>query len=180
MNKQTQAEQTNTSQTNAQANTKHAASKANIIIHCSIFIIQFNAQYSLFNSIFTICNIILSYSIQLIIQYSLFIIHYSLSIHIRVFIYGPIMDPFIYVYSYMDPLWTHSYTCIHIRMLLHHEHLCITPLHLLFVLCIQRIQHIIDVLKAFELQLWPATAHAKTALRKEFHSAMDGCGDGGG
>ena len=59
-------------------------------------------------------------------------------------------------------------------MLLHHEHLCITPLHLLFVLCIQRIQHIIDVLKAFELQLWPATTHVKTALRKEFHSAMDG------
>ena len=29
------------------------------------------------------------------------------------------MDPFIYVYSYMDPLWTHSYTCniyIHIHM----------------------------------------------------------------
>ena len=24
------------------------------------------------------------------------------------------MDPFIYVYSYMDPLWTHSYTFIHI------------------------------------------------------------------
>ena len=29
-------------------------------------------------------------------------------------IYGPIMDPFIYVYSHMDPLWTHSYTFIHI------------------------------------------------------------------
>ena len=51
---------------------------------------------------------------------------------------------------------------------------CIRPLHLGVVLCIQRIQHIIDVLKAFELQLWPATAHAKTALRKEFHYAMDG------
>ena len=46
-------------------------------------------------------------------------------IHISVFIYGPIKDPFIYVYSYMDPswthygpiygpIWTHSYTCIHI------------------------------------------------------------------
>ena len=39
--------------------------------------------------------------------------HYG-PIHIRLFIYGPIMDPFIYVYSYMDPLWTHSYKCIHI------------------------------------------------------------------
>ena len=104
MNKQTQAEQTNTNQTNAQAHTKHAASKANIIIHCSIFIIQFNAQYSLFNSIFTICNIILSYSIQLIIQYSLFIIHYSLSIHIRVFIYGPIMDQLVYSFCWSSAI----------------------------------------------------------------------------
>ena len=62
--------------------------------------------------------------------------HYG-PIHVRVFIYiyGPIMDlildPFIYLYSYMDPLsthygpihtslflymdplWTHSHTCIH-------------------------------------------------------------------
>ena len=28
---------------------------------------------------------------------------------------GPTVDQCIYVYSYMDPLWTHSYMCIHIR-----------------------------------------------------------------
>jgi hypothetical protein len=61
---------------------------------CSLFNIHYSIQYSLYAILF----LVIQFNSLFNIHYSSFIIHY----------------PFIYVYSYMDPLWTHSYTCIHI------------------------------------------------------------------
>ena len=50
---------------------------------------------------------------KIVEQFAHYIPTFSIFIHL-IKIFGPIMDPFIYVYSYMDPLWTHLYTFIHI------------------------------------------------------------------